>query len=37
MVKNLPADAGDTSLTPVSGKIPHAAERLSPCATTTVL
>ena len=31
VVKNLPANAGE----PWSGKIPHAAEQLSPCATTT--
>ena len=33
VVKNLPAKAGDMGLSP--GKIPHAAEQLSPCATTT--
>ena len=37
VVKNLPANAGDTGLRPgsQSGKIPHAVEQLSPCATTT--
>ena len=36
MVKNLPANAGDTgsSTGPWSGKIPRAAEQLSPRATT---
>ena len=34
MVKNLPANAGDMGSSP-AGKIPHAAEQLSPCATTT--
>ena len=34
VVKNLPANAGDTGSS-WSGKIPHAAEQLSPCATTT--
>ena len=34
MVKNPPANAGDM-FEPWSGKIPHAAEQLSPCATTT--
>ena len=40
-VKNLPANAGDTGSIPGPGRshmlqsIPHAAERLSPCATTT--
>ena len=33
MVKNPPAKAGDTGSS--SGKIPHAMEQLSPCATTT--
>ena len=32
MVENLPANAG---FEPWSGKIPHAAEQLGPCATTT--
>jgi len=36
VVKNLPANAGDTGSIPTgSGKIPHGAEKLSPCATTT--
>ena len=35
MVKNLPANAGDVGSIPDSGKIPHAVERLSPCATAT--
>ena len=34
MVKNLPANAGDMGSIPKSGKIPRAAEKLSPCATT---
>ena len=34
VVENLPANAGDTGSSPVSGKIPHAAEQVSPCATT---
>ena len=34
-VENLPANAGDTGFEPWSGKIPHAAEQLSPCDTTT--
>ena len=34
VVKNPPANAGD-GFNPWSGKIPHAAEQLSPCATTT--
>ena len=34
VVKNLPANAGDTGLSP-SRKITHATEQLSPCATTT--
>ena len=33
--KNPPANAGDTGFDPWSGKIPHAAEQLSPCTTTT--
>ena len=32
--KNLPANAGDTGSDLWSGKIPRAAEQLSPCATT---
>ena len=35
VVKNPPANAGDIGSEPWSGKIPHAAEQLSPCATTT--
>ena len=35
MVENLPANAGDHGFEPRSGKIPHAAEQLSPRATTT--
>ena len=35
VVNNLPANVGDTGFYPWSGKIPHAAEQLSPCATTT--
>ena len=35
VVKNLPANAGDTGSSPGPGKIPHAVEQLSPCATTT--
>ena len=35
VVKNPPASAGDTGSIPDSGKIPHAAEQLSPWATTT--
>ena len=35
MVKNLPANAGGHGFEPWSGKIPHAAEQLSPCAITT--
>ena len=35
MVENLPANAGDTGSSPGSGKIPRAAEQLSPCTTTT--
>ena len=30
VVKNLPANAGDTGLIPGSGEIPKAAEQLSP-------
>ena len=33
--KNLPANVGDTGFDPCSGKIPHAAEQLSPSTTTT--
>ena len=32
---NLPANAGDTGSIPGPGRFPHAAEQLSPCATTT--
>ena len=35
VVKNPPANAGDTDSIPGPGKIPHALEQLSPCATTT--
>ena len=35
VVKNPFANAGDTGSIPSLGKIPHAAEQLSPCATTT--
>ena len=35
VVKNPPAHEGDTGLSPGPGKIPRAAEQLSPCATTT--
>ena len=35
VVENLLADAGDTGFEPWSRKIPHAAEQLSQCATTT--
>ena len=42
VVKNSPANAGDTGSSPdlggiehVSEKIPHALEQLSPCTTTT--
>ena len=35
VVKNLPAKTRDTGFEPGPGKIPHAAEQLSPCATTT--
>ena len=34
VIKNLPANAGDTGLIPI-WKIPHAVEQLSLCATTT--
>ena len=33
MVESLPANAGDTGSEPWSGRIPHAAEQLGPCAT----
>ena len=35
VVKNPPANAGGHGFEPWSGKIPRAAEQLSPCATTT--
>ena len=35
VVKNLPANAGENAFEPWSGKIPHAAEQLSLCTTTT--
>ena len=35
VVENLPANAGGHGFKPWSGKIPHAAEQLSPWATTT--
>ena len=35
VVKNPPASAGETGSSPGPGKIPHAAEQRSPCATTT--
>ena len=35
VVKNLPAKAGDQGFNLWSGKIPHATEQLSLCATTT--
>ena len=35
LVKNPPTNAGGQGFEPWSGKIPHAAEQLSPCATTT--
>ena len=34
-LKNLPANAGENGFEPWSGKIPHAAEQLSSCATIT--
>ena len=38
MVKNPPYNAGDADSIPGQGtKLPHAAEQLSPCTTTTVL
>ena len=37
MVKNLPADVGDTDFIPGPGRFPHASEQLSPCATATEL
>ena len=35
VVKNPPSNAEDLGLEPWSGKIPHAMEQLSLCATTT--
>ena len=35
VVKNLPANAGDTGSSPGLGRSPHAAKQLSLCATTT--
>ena len=35
LVENPPANAGEKEIDPWSRKIPHAAEQLSPCATTT--
>ena len=35
MVKNSPANAGDKGSSPGPGRLPHAMEQLSPCATTT--
>ena len=35
VVKNPPANAGDTGSSPGPGRFPHAAEQLSLCATTT--
>ena len=35
VVESLPANAGDTGSSPGPWKIPHAAEQVSPCATTT--
>ena len=35
VVENLPANAGHTGSSPGLGRFPHAAEQLSPCATTT--
>ena len=35
VVKNLPANAGDTDLIPWPGKIPHAAGQLGACTATT--
>ena len=35
VVKNQPAKAGDTGSSRGPGRFPHAAEQLSPCATTT--
>ena len=35
VVKNPPANAGDTGLSPGPGRLPHATEQLSLCTTTT--
>ena len=35
VVKNPPANTGDIGFEPWSGKIPHSAEQLSLCTTTT--
>ena len=35
VVKNPPANEGDMGSSPGPGRFPHAAEQLSPCATTT--
>ena len=35
VVENLPANSGDTGSSPGLGRFLHAAEQLSPCATTT--
>ena len=35
VVKNLPANAGDTGSRPGSERSQHAVQQLSPCATTT--
>ena len=35
VLENPPANAGDIRFHPWSGKIPHAAEQLSPCTTST--
>ena len=37
VVENPPANAGNTGSSPGAAKIPHAAEQLSPCATTSEL
>ena len=35
VLKNPPANAGDTSSSPAPGGFPYATEQLSPCTTTT--
>ena len=35
VVKNPPANAGNTGSIPGLGRFPHATEKLSPCTTTT--